>query len=58
MKTEKLIALGSFATSDGIGNIKAVKGEVIEVWEVTAVRLIKEGHCKKWRPEKDKKEGD
>lgn len=49
----KIVALGTFATGDSTGVIKGVTGEVLEVKESTAVRLIKQGLAKKWRPKKE-----
>ena len=52
MKTNKIVALGTFATNDSTGVIKGVPGQVLEVKESTAVSLVKQGLAKKWRPEK------
>ena len=55
MKTNKIVALGTFATGDSTGVVKANKGDIIEVKESTAVSLVKQGLAEKWRPKK--KEG-
>lgn len=52
----KIQALGSFATSDASGVIKAQAGEVMEVSEYTAVQLIKQGLAKKYRQPVEKVE--
>ena len=52
MKRVKIKALGGFSTADASGTVTAKQGEVIEVFEHTAVDLIKRGFAEKWRPEK------
>ena len=53
MKMAKIVALGTFATGDSTGVVKANLGEIIEVKESTAKHLIQQGLAKKWRPEKE-----